>query len=82
MGHRRGSYEVVAEAVGAAGRKERAPQVSQPTGRRPVSEEASNGNGLPDDVQRWNAKRRAALNLRAYHAEHRVKAASCRYVTV
>lgn len=41
-----------------------------------MAEETSNGNGLPDEVQRWTAKRRAALVLSILRGETSVQEAA------
>jgi hypothetical protein len=57
---------IVVEAVGAEGRARRAPQIPQPA-REAVEDELNNGNRvngeLPEDIQRWTAKRRPVLVL-------------------
>ena len=65
--------------MGAADEAERSPQVPQPT-REAVLEESNNGNGvkgeLPEDIQRWTAKRRAALVLSILRGETSVQEAA------
>ena len=58
------------------GERQRARQIPQPTRRWLVAEETSNGSGLPEEVQRWTAKRRVALVLSILRGETSVQEAA------
>src|SRR5664280_232030 len=55
--------------MGAGGRAEPAPKIPQPLGRWLLADETKNGAELPEDIQPWTAKRRAALVLAILRGE-------------